>query len=243
MTEKNSGRYVPILDAVRASGYSRGSVLRWIKDGTVRGEMKEGRQTAWLADVLERAGTADQEGDAEYAETHSKAYQELVRALSLANKHNAELMAPFKEIVQVVLGENASLRERIKILDEALHTMHERHENILSAEHERRANERREEREQKRRDDTLRTMSQYLPAIVAGIGGHFGMAPVQESALVSAIAMMSDQEFAALARSGMVPAETLAVIERIRATKKKPNGTTHQQDNTGRQEAAEGTRS
>jgi hypothetical protein len=233
MAEKNSNRWVPILEAVRASGYSRGSLLRWIKDGTVRGELKEGRQTVWLGDALERAGAADQEGDAEYAETHSKAYQELVRALSLANKHNAELMSPFKEIVQVVLGENASLRAQIKTLDEQLHAMHERHEKTLSQEHERRLSERREERDQKRRDEMLHTLGQYLPAVMAGIGGHFGVAPMQESALVSAIALMSDTEFRNLVASGMVPAETIAVIDRIRATKKKQtNGTSTQQDNT-----------
>lgn len=234
MTEKNSAKWVPLLDGIRLCGYSRGSLLRWIKSGEVRGEMKDGRQMVWLADVLERSGKADDEGDAEYAETHSKAYQELVRALALSNKHTTELMSPFKEIVQLVMDENKSLRERIKILDEALHTMHTRHEGVLSAEHERRQVERREEREQKRRDDALHTFGQYLPAIMAGIGGHFGIAPMQESALVSAIALMSDQEFANLVRSNMVPAETLAVIERIRATKKKStNGTTTQQDNPG----------
>lgn len=231
MTEKNTAKFVPIVAAVAACGYSRGSVLRWIKDGSVRGESKEGRQQVWLADVLERAGTADQEGDSEYAETHSKAYQELVRALSLANKHNAELMAPFRQIVEVVIEENKSLRQQVKDGDAQLHEMHKRHEAVLSAEHERRQTERREEREQKRRDEAFQTFGQYLPAIMAGVGGHFGVSPVQESALVATLAQMTDDQFQSLAQSGMVPPAMLAVIERVRATTKKKSNGTHQGSN------------
>lgn len=222
MAEKNPQRFVTILEAVRLTGYSRGSINRWIKAGEVKTDVgREGQKTVWLPDALECSGAADEGGEAEYAEPNAKAYQEVVRALALSNKHVAELLGPIREVMALVLEENKDLRAQRKTQDDLLHSMHQRHESALSEEHNRRVAERRDEREQKRRDEMFSVLKQITPALLAGVAGHFGITQVQESALVLSLAALSDEQFRTLAASGMVPPETLAVIDRIRATAQK----------------------
>lgn len=233
---ENVDHFVPIAAAVRASGVSRGTVLRWLKDpATAIRTEQEGRvRTVHLGDVMRHAGEKSDDDPDEFDDDEEEAsrrvYGELVRALALSNKHVATLLEPFRKMGETYTAENAGLRTRVSELEQKLQERDEKMRELLSDEYDRRREEEREAREAKRLDDALDIVKQWAPVAVAGIAGHFGVTGAQEAVLVNAVAKLSDDQFSALISFGKLPPEAVGVLERIRATR-KTNGSSTQIDN------------
>jgi hypothetical protein len=224
--------FVSLAEAVAASGYSRGSILRWLKEpGTdIRHEVastSNGRGTrVCLSDVLRRAGVAEDDNELDVLEDDGKSrfHNELVKTITLSQRHIEMLLTPAKQFGEALAAENASLRARNSELEEKLAGMVDKYEAALSAEHERRMAEERDKREAKRLDDAIQKLFEFMPAAAAGLFGHLGLANAQEAVLVNAVARMTDAQLRAIMQSGLLDPSALAVIDRVRATRKTTNG-------------------
>jgi hypothetical protein len=230
---ENTERFVSIAEAVRLTGVSRPTLSRWIKsDPALRQTPGKRGLEVWLADVADKlGGRTPDEADDELeddlptpAATNSRLYAELVKGLAIQNKHVENLLAPASKLTEQLSAENDRLRTRITELEGRLSEMIATHERQLSEEHSRRLLEDKEKRDAKRLDDALQALLQYAPAAVAGVAGHFGIVGVQEAVLVNAVSKLTNDQLAMLVSSGMLGPDALAILERIRATK-KPNGT------------------
>ena len=66
----------------------------------------------------------------------------------------------------------------------------------------------------------MNLLLEYAPVVTAGVAGHFGVDIVQESVLVKMVSDLSEEQIGAILRSGALSPQNLAVLERIRATRK-----------------------
>lgn len=233
-------RFVTIAEAVRLTGVSRGQLQRWAKsDPNVKTAEGERGKTVWLPDVLAKVGDRDpdyfpedDDDEGEDGKGHTpQVFGQLVRALSIANQHVVSLLEPTRKMGETYTSENTALRARIAELEAKLLEMLATHERQLTDEHNRRLQEEREKREAARLDKALEQLLQYAPAAIAGVAGHFGVQNVQEAVLVNAVTKLSDEQIAMLIHSRVLAPEALAVIDRVRATNRKTNGTTSQSNN------------
>jgi len=223
---ESTARFVPISEAVRASGVTRSTILRWLKDpaSTMRTDRNaQGAQTVFLSDVLARIGQAEQAGeDVELEESRpERIFAELVKALAAAQRHVENLLEPARKMAEAQALESATKSARILELEGQVRGMVDKYEQALSAEHERRMQEERERREQMRLDKALSMLVEFAPAAMAGVAGHFGLANVQEAVLVNSLGKLSDEQLRGIIAAGVLGPDALAVIERVRATRKQ----------------------
>ncbi len=242
LDESETLRFVPLLEAVRITGVSRGTIMRWSRAKEVRSEQRDnGRWQVWLADVIARSGSVKTSEETDAAEAEAEETQianatteglrnddrmALIAAIRASNKHVQVLMEPARKYLEGIGSENDKLRARTSELEQKLQGMIETYERALGEEHKRRMEEDRMRREQDRLDMVLRKFSDYGPIVLSGLAGHFGMTQIQESMLVKMVINLSDEQMSALSQLGFGVTE-LGVLERIRATakeKEKGNG-------------------
>jgi seryl-tRNA synthetase len=223
-------KYVPMSVAVAETGASRGTILRWVKEKPppIRTEQNNaGARTYCLEDLIARA--REDEEDETFEELDEarevRVSSHLTKALAQSQKHVENLLEPARQVTKMLGEENELLRKRCSELEAKLVSQVELQERMVNAEHERKLAEEKARAEQARLDQLMSTLMQFAPAAFAGVASHFGLAPMQEGVLTQAVLNLTDEQFAAIARSGALPLEAIAAIERIRTVKKSPNGT------------------
>jgi hypothetical protein len=223
-------RYVSIQEASTASGVSRRTIGRWYDDANsgVRTQLgARGVKQVWLADVFakhdDKTTDVEDEDDDERMTlevARARVASEMAKALQIQNQHVIQLHAPATKLFEQLSAENDKLRARITELEQKNREMLDLHERHLSDEYQRRREEERERRSAARADQAVQTLLRFAPAAFAGILGHFGARGGQETVLVDAVQGFTDEQFRALVTSGFLGPEAIALIERIRATRK-----------------------
>ena len=230
MMAEEIDRFVSIQEASTVTGVSRRTIGRWYDDphSGVRTQIgARGVKQVWLADVMnkhdDKSATADEDEDDERMTVEvarARVASEMAKALQIQNQHIIQLHAPATKLFEQLSTENDKLRARITELEQKNREMLDLHEKHLSEEYQRRREEERERRSAARADQAVQTLLRFAPAAFAGILGHFGARGGQETVLVDAVQGFTDEQFRALVTSGFLGPEAIALIERIRATRK-----------------------
>jgi len=226
---KPAEEFVSIARAVKESGISRATLMRWISGEKVRAKREpepNGEWRVWLPDVIATAlgpvssamGEADEPSDDPKFAAQS-VYIQTVGALRVANKQVRDLLDPALNLMDKFQSILDRSFQRIGELEQKNAAMVDAYEQTMKAEHERRLQEDRQRREQDRLDDAFKSLTKIGPSVAMGLAGHFGLVPVQEGLLTNMLADLNDHQFAALA-SQMKP-EQAAVLERLRATQRE----------------------
>lgn len=207
--------------AVKETGVSRPTLIRWATTKQIRGRRNAaGEWELFLPDALARANgdATDQDIDDDMPVTPTAIHSQLVVAIKASQRHVEMLLEPARKYLEGIGAENDRLRARASELETKLQASVDKWEAALSLEHERRMEEAREQRTAARDEKLIKSLIDYLPAVVMGMAGHFGMQGAQEAVLVRMVAGLSDEQIGKLVASGAFGPRELAVLDRLRAT-------------------------